>query len=89
MEDLAEPARFEAVRRPGNPGIARYAECVRWRADDVQGLRDFVVKNGIGLTVVGPEAPLVAGLADLLSKEGLLVCGPDRAGAQLEGSKVF
>ncbi len=74
---------------PGNPGIARHAECVALAADDVQGLRDFAVSKRIDLTVVGPEAPLAAGLTDLLSKEGLLVCGPDRAGAQMEGSKVF
>lgn len=74
---------------PGNPGIARHAECVPLAADDVEGLRDFVVSRKIDLTVVGPEAPLAAGLADMLSKEGRLVCGPDRAGAQLEGSKVF
>ena len=74
---------------PGNPGIARHAECVPLAADDVEGLRDFAVSRKIDLTVVGPEAPLAAGLADMLSKEGRLVCGPDRAGAQLEGSKVF
>ncbi|MBE0603759.1 MAG: phosphoribosylamine--glycine ligase [Deltaproteobacteria bacterium] len=74
---------------PGNPGIAKYAECVPLAADDVEGLRDFVVSKKIDLTVVGPEAPLAAGLADMLSEEGRLVCGPDRAGAQLEGSKVF
>ncbi|MBP2675940.1 MAG: phosphoribosylamine/glycine ligase, partial [Deltaproteobacteria bacterium] len=74
---------------PGNPGIARHAECVALRADDVLGLRDFAVSKRIDLTVVGPEAPLAAGLVDLLAKEGLLVCGPDRAGARMEGSKVF
>lgn len=74
---------------PGNPGIARNAELVPVPVDDVQRLRDFAVANRVDLTVVGPEAPLVAGLSDALTKEGLLVCGPSRAAAQLEGSKVF
>ncbi|MGE5246862.1 MAG: phosphoribosylamine--glycine ligase [Verrucomicrobiota bacterium] len=74
---------------PGNPGIAQFAECVPLSADDLPSLRDFAVSRRIDLTVVGPEAPLAAGVTDLLTKEGLLVCGPDRAGAQMEGSKVF
>jgi phosphoribosylamine--glycine ligase len=74
---------------PGNPGVARHAECVDLAADDLPNLRDFAVSRRIDLTVVGPEAPLAAGITDLLTKEGLLVCGPDRAGAQMEGSKVF
>ena len=74
---------------PGNPGVARHAECVPLSTDDLDGLRNFAVSKKIDLTVVGPEAPLAAGLTDLLAKEGLLVCGPDRAGAQMEGSKVF
>jgi len=74
---------------PGNPGIARHAECVPVSVEDLQGLRDFAVSKRADLTVVGPEAPLSAGLTDLLAREGLLVCGPDRAGAQMEGSKVF
>jgi phosphoribosylamine--glycine ligase len=74
---------------PGNPGIAKHAELVPLSVDEVPKLRDFAVANRIDLTVVGPEAPLVAGLADALAKEGLLVCGPSKAAAQLEGSKVF
>ncbi|MBI5576566.1 MAG: phosphoribosylamine--glycine ligase [Deltaproteobacteria bacterium] len=74
---------------PGNPGIARNAELVPVTVDEVGKLRDFAVANRIDLTVVGPEAPLVAGLSDALAKEGLLVCGPSKAAAQLEGSKVF
>jgi len=74
---------------PGNPGVALHAECVDLAADDLPNLRDFAVSRRIDLTVVGPEAPLAAGLTDLLTKEGLLVCGPDRAAAQMEGSKVF
>lgn len=74
---------------PGNPGMARNAELVPVSVDDVGKLRDFAVAKRVDLTVVGPEAPLVAGLADALAKEGLLVCGPSKAAAQLEGSKVF
>jgi len=74
---------------PGNPGIAGNAELVPISVDDLPKLRDFAVSKRIDLTVVGPEAPLAAGLTDLLAKEGLLVCGPSKAAAQLEGSKVF
>jgi phosphoribosylamine--glycine ligase len=69
--------------------MAKHAELVPVAADDLPGLRDFAVANRIDLTIVGPEAPLAAGLTDLLAKEGLLVCGPSKAAAQLEGSKVF
>lgn len=74
---------------PGNPGMAKHAALVPVASDDLPGLRDFAVGNRIDLTVVGPEAPLVAGLSDRLAQEGLLVCGPSAAAAQLEGSKVF
>ncbi len=74
---------------PGNPGMARNAELVPVPAGDVAKIADFAVRRRIDLTVVGPEAPLVAGLADTLVKHGLLVCGPSRAAAMLEGSKVF
>ncbi len=74
---------------PGNPGVALHAECIGLAADDLPNLRDFAVSRRVDLTVIGPEAPLAAGLTDLLTKEGLLVCGPDQAGAQMEGSKVF
>ena len=83
------PLVSKVYAAPGNPGIARHAECVPLDADDIYGLRDFAVSKRIDLTVVGPEAPLVAGIADLFARDGLLVFGPDQAGAQLEGSKVF
>jgi phosphoribosylamine--glycine ligase len=83
------PLVSKVYAAPGNPGVARHAECVPLATDDLDGLRKFAVSRRIDLTVVGPEAPLAAGLTDLLTKEGLLVCGPDRAGAQMEGSKVF
>ena len=83
------PLVSKVYAAPGNPGVARHAECVPLAVDDLDGLRNFAVSKKIDLAVVGPEAPLAAGLTDLLAKEGLLVCGPDRAGAQMEGSKVF
>lgn len=74
---------------PGNPGIARHAQCIDISATDVKGLLAFAKESKVALTVVGPEAPLVAGLADAFKKEGLRVFGAGAAGAQLEGSKGF
>jgi len=72
---------------PGNGGMAAIAECVDIAADDLDGLLAFAKDNEIGLTVVGPEAPLVAGIVDLFESEGLKVFGPNKAGAAFEGSK--
>ncbi len=74
---------------PGNPGIAQFAECVPIAATDIPKLADFVQRKCIGLTVVGPEAPLCAGIADYFQARRLRLFGPNKAGAQLEGSKVF
>lgn len=74
---------------PGNPGMARNAELVPVPADETARIVDFAVKQRVDLTVVGPEAPLAAGITDDLTRHGLLVCGPSKAAAQLEGSKVF
>ena len=74
---------------PGNAGIARDATCVDVRADDVEGLVELVERESIDLTVVGPEAPLVDGLADELLARGRPVFGPTRAAARLEGSKAW
>ncbi len=74
---------------PGNPGIDSLAEAVDLRAEDVEGLADFVVSRDVDLTVVGPEVPLTLGLADILTDRGRLVFGPGREAARLEGSKVF
>ncbi|MEI8011946.1 MAG: phosphoribosylamine--glycine ligase [Candidatus Omnitrophota bacterium] len=74
---------------PGNGGIADIAECVDIKADDIVGLADFALAQGIDLTVVGPEVPLVAGIVDLFQEEGLKIFGPSQAAAKLEGSKVF
>ncbi|MEW6743369.1 MAG: phosphoribosylamine--glycine ligase [Planctomycetota bacterium] len=74
---------------PGNPGIAALGECVEIAANDIDSLVRFVLRERIELTVVGPEEPLVKGLADRLLKEGLDVFGPSAEAAALEGSKVF
>ncbi|MBK1723348.1 phosphoribosylamine--glycine ligase [Thiocystis violacea] len=76
---------------PGNGGTAREPdlENVPIPADDIQGLLDFAREESIGLTIVGPEAPLVAGLVDAFQAAGLPCFGPTQAAAQLEGSKAF
>ncbi len=74
---------------PGNAGTAEDAENVDLAATDIPGLIQFAKEQSIDLTVIGPEAPLVAGLADAMDAEGLKVFGPSQAAAELEGSKVF
>ncbi len=76
---------------PGNAGTGREhrIENVAISAEDTDALLDFAVSNRIGLTIVGPEAPLVAGLVDRFSAAGLKCFGPSQAAAQLEGSKAF
>jgi phosphoribosylamine---glycine ligase len=87
---LAESRRLESLHAaPGNPGIARIGECHPVRAEDAEGLLDLCHTIGIDLAVVGPEAPLVAGLADTLRHAGISVFGPSRGAAQIEGSKSF
>ncbi|MBM4265219.1 MAG: phosphoribosylamine--glycine ligase [Deltaproteobacteria bacterium] len=86
-------AQSPRVRRivcaPGNAGIARETECVAVPAEDVAALADLAVRERFGLVVVGPEAPLTAGLVDALAARGIRAFGPTRDGAQLEGSKAF
>lgn len=74
---------------PGNPGTARIAEPVAIAADDVDGLAAFAEHSGVELTVVGPERPLVAGIADRFAARGLPLFGPSSRAAALEGSKAF
>ncbi len=74
---------------PGNAGIAAIAECEDIAATDVDGLVRFARRERIDLTVVGPEAPLAAGLVDRLSREGLKAFGPTARAAELESSKAF
>src|SRR5205085_6040268 len=74
---------------PGNPGVARWAECVAGDPCDPNAMLDLANANAIDLVVVGPEAPLVAGVGDALRRGGIAVFGPNAAAAQLEGSKGF
>jgi len=74
---------------PGNAGIASLAECVPIPPKDIPALTRFAREQHIDLVVVGPESPLIAGLADALTEVGVPCFGPSRAAAQLEGSKAF
>ena len=74
---------------PGNAGIAQLAECVPLAITDSDGLLDFAIENGIDLTVVGPEIPLIAGIVDQFEQRGLRIFGPAREPALLEGSKAY
>jgi phosphoribosylamine--glycine ligase len=87
---LRQSPRVEKIWcAPGNGGISLDAECVPADVKDVTALADLAQKLGADLTVVGPELPLVLGIADEFQKRGLPIVGPSRAAAQLEGSKVF
>ena len=74
---------------PGNPGIAEIGHCHPVRAEDGEGLLAFCGEHEVDLVVVGPEAPLVAGVADQLRHAGVPVFGPGAAAARIEGSKTF
>ena len=87
---IAQSPLVEALlAAPGNPGIARHATCMPVAADAVDGLGALARRERIDLTVVGPEVPLVAGLADRLAEAGLTVFGPGARAAAIEGSKAF
>jgi phosphoribosylamine--glycine ligase len=87
---LARSPRLEALHAaPGNPGIARLGQCHPVHAEDAEGLLGLCRELAIDLVVVGPEAPLVAGLADTLRHAGVAVFGPSREAARIEGSKAF
>src|SRR3954471_769719 len=83
------PRRPELLAAPGNPGIAEHARCVAVGVDDLEGLVELARGESVGLVVIGPEAPLVAGLADRLEAAGIAHFGPAAGAAQLEGSKAF
>ncbi|MER8635785.1 phosphoribosylamine--glycine ligase [Mesorhizobium sp. M1365] len=85
----ASPLLTKLYAVPGNPGIGREAELVRLDIADHTAVARFCLENEIGLVVVGPEGPLVAGIADDLRAEGIRVFGPSKAAARLEGSKGF
>jgi phosphoribosylamine--glycine ligase len=83
------PAVEELHAAPGNPGIAKLGECHPIRAEDGESLLALAGTLDVDLVVVGPEAPLVAGVADELRRGGVAVFGPGAAAAQIEGSKEF
>jgi phosphoribosylamine---glycine ligase len=77
------------VAAPGNPGIAAFAECVNVAVTDVERLAALAAERGADLTVVGPEAPLAAGIVDRFRAAGLPIFGPTQAAAEIETSKAF
>jgi phosphoribosylamine---glycine ligase len=83
------PQAPELLAAPGNPGIAQHARTFAVRADDVAAIADLADRENVDFTVVGPEAPLVAGLVDELRSRDRAAFGPTRAAARLEGSKAF
>ncbi len=87
---LAQSERLDTLyAAPGNPGIAQHATIAALDTADHRAVIDFVRRHSIGLVVVGPEVPLVAGLADNIRTIGVPVFGPGREAARLEGSKGF
>jgi phosphoribosylamine--glycine ligase len=89
---VAQSPRVETVYvAPGNAGTAAEAgiENIALDVMDFDGLADFAAQNGVGLTIVGPEAPLVDGVVDFFQERGLRCFGPSKGAAQLEGSKAF
>ncbi|HSG13189.1 MAG TPA: phosphoribosylamine--glycine ligase [Gaiellaceae bacterium] len=83
------PLLTELHAAPGNPGIARVADCHPVLADDLEGVLGLARSVSADLVVVGPEGPLVAGLADVLRRSGVPVFGPSRSAAAIEGSKSY
>ena len=83
------PGLDELHCAPGNPGIAAVGHCHPVRAEDAEGLLALARALAVDLVVVGPEAPLVAGVGDALRRNGLAVFGPGRDAARIEGSKTF
>lgn len=90
VDSLCRSSRVAKVYcAPGNAGICADAECVGISVEDVEALADFAQKEGIDLTVVGPEASLAKGIADEFQKRGLKVFGPTKDAARIESSKEF
>ena len=87
---LAQSPKVEKVYAiPGSDAMSDIATCVPLDVSDLEGIADFAVQEGIDLIAVGPEVPLTAGIVDVCAAKGLAVFGPDKAAAQMEGSKVF
>lgn len=83
------PKVTELFCAPGNAGIAKGAKCIDIGAEDIDGIRDFAVKEGIDLAVIGPEVPLAMGITDRLEEAGVRTFGPNMKCSQLEASKSF
>jgi len=87
---ISQSPRVEKIYcAPGSAGIGELAECVAIAPEQIEKLAEFAEQEKIDLTVVGPELPLTLGIADLFESRGLRIFGPNRAAAQLEGSKAF
>ncbi|MFH1586841.1 MAG: phosphoribosylamine--glycine ligase [Candidatus Diapherotrites archaeon] len=87
---IAQSKQVEKIYcAPGNAGIAELAELVPISVDELEKLAEFAQENKVDLTVVGPEAPLCAGIVDVFESKGLKVFGPSKSAARLEGSKIF
>jgi phosphoribosylamine--glycine ligase len=84
-----ESPEAQIYAAPGNGGTKALAESVPLKADEIEGLADFAGSRDIDLTIVGPEAPLVAGIVDEFQERGLSIFGPSARAAELEGSKAF
>ena len=85
----ASPKCGELYVAPGNGGTASIATNVKLDITDPAAVADFAIEHGVGLVVIGPEAPLVAGVADAVRAKGIPAFGPGAQGAQMEGSKRF
>ena len=85
----ADPGVTDLQAAPGNPGIAALADCHPVQADDPAEVAALAVRLGVDLVVIGPEVPLVAGVADAVRAAGIACFGPSAEAAQLEGSKAF
>lgn len=83
------PHKPKIFAAPGNAGISELATCVEIAVDNLEGLKRFALDEGIDLTIVGPELPLVMGVVDLFESVGLRIFGPNKKAAQFEGSKDF
>src|SRR6266702_7260801 len=84
-----DPEATKIYAAPGNPGIGEIGTCVPIDTSNVQGLASFASRERIDLTVVGPEAPLGAGIVDTFRKQNLPIFGPDKNAARIETSKSF
>ncbi|MDP6958001.1 MAG: phosphoribosylamine--glycine ligase family protein, partial [Planctomycetota bacterium] len=83
------PLVKEIYAAPGNAGISTLATCVDIMPENIEGLAKYAEREKIDLTVVGPEVPLCKGIVDLFEERSLRIFGPNRAAAELEGSKAF